>query len=111
MLMKSTDKEIEIVIASEFTKFAIDSYVRGFHVYQTLWSLIIAEEDLECRHEKENEDEFAIGIYRYDLQRETLVGHVPGNIYKFVYKFLQLLNWRLYCRVTGNRLNRGTGYS
>ena len=76
-----------------FTKFAFDLYVPGFHVYQAVWSPIIGEEDLECKHEKENEeDEFAIGVYCYDLQRETLVRHIPRNISKFVNKFLQLPN-------------------
>ena len=79
-----------------FTKFTFDLYVPGFHVYQTVWSPIIGEEDLECKHEKENEeDEFAIGVYRYDLQRETLVGYIPRNISKFVDKFLQLPNSKL----------------
>ena len=33
-------------------------------MYQTVWSLIIGEENLECRHEEKNEeDEFAIGVY------------------------------------------------
>ena len=43
------------------------------------------------------------------MQRETLVGHIPRNISKFVSKFLQLPNLKVYCRVIGNRLNRGTG--
>ena len=33
-------------------------------MYQTVWSLIIGEENLECRHEEKNEeDEFAIAVY------------------------------------------------
>ena len=85
--------------------------MRGFHVYQIVCSPIIGVDELKCRHEKENEeDKFAIGVYGYDLHRETLVGHVPRNISKFVYAFLQLRNSKLYCRVTGNRLNRGAEY-
>ena len=84
-----------------------DSYVRGFHVYQTVCSPLIGEDELKCRHEKENEeDEFAIGVYGYNLHRETLVGHIPRNITKFVYTYLQLRNSKLYCRVTGKILNR-----
>ena len=89
ILMKPIDIEIEIVIDNRFTKFCFESYVRGFHVYQTVWSPIIDEENLECRHEEKNEeDEFAIVFYRNDFQRETLVGHTPCNISKFIYKFL-----------------------
>ena len=86
--MKPIDKRIEIVIDNRFTKFCFEFYVREFHVYQTVWSPIIGEENLECRHEERNEeDEFPIGVYRNDFQKETLVGHMLRNISKFVYKF------------------------
>ena len=53
------NKEIEIVIDNRFTKFCFESYVRAFHVYQSVWSPIIGEENLEWRHEENNEeDEF-----------------------------------------------------
>ena len=45
MLKKSIDKEIEIVIDNEFTKFTWDLYVRVFHVYQTGWSPKIGKKD------------------------------------------------------------------
>ena len=90
ILMKSVNKEIEIVIDKQFTKVCFESYVHGFHVYQTVWLPIIGEEKLECRHEVNNEeDEFLIGIYPNDLQNETLVRHMPQNLSKFVYQFLR----------------------
>ena len=52
ILMKLIDKEITIVIDDRFTKFCFESYVRGFHVHQTVWSPIIGEQNLKCRHEK-----------------------------------------------------------
>lgn len=62
-MTKSIDKEIEIVVDNENMKFTFESHVRGFHFYQTVWSPIIGNEDLEYRHEKKNEgDEFAIGV-------------------------------------------------
>ena len=107
MLIKSIDKEIEIVIDNEFTNITFDSDVHRFPVYQTVWSPIIGDEDLERKYEKENkEDEFEIGVYRYDLKRETMVGHILRN-YIQIRKFLQLPNSKLYCRVTGNKLKRG----
>ena len=85
--------------------------MRGFHVYQTVWSPIIGEENLERRHEEKNEeDELAIGAYRNNFQKETLVGHTPRNISKFVYKFLKLPSSKLSCKVKGKRLSRGAGY-
>ena len=80
ILMKSIDKEIEIVIDSLFSKYCVESYVRRFHVYQTMWSPVIGEENLECRHEeKKEEGEFVIGVYRIVFQKETLVEHMPRN--------------------------------
>ena len=85
ILKKSIDKEIETVIDKRFTKFCLKSYVRGFHVYQTVWSPIIGEENLESRYdEKTEEEEFAIGVNRNDFQKEPLVGHMSRNIFKFI---------------------------
>ena len=57
-------------------KFTFDWHVPGLHVYQTVWSPNIGEGDLECKHENKNEeDDFVTGIYNYDFQRETLIGH------------------------------------
>ena len=71
-LMNSIDKEIDIVIDNHFTQSCFESYVLGFHVYKTVWSPLIGEENLKCRHEQSNkEDEFAIGVYRNDLEKET----------------------------------------
>ena len=80
-------------------------------MYQTVWSPIIGQENLECRHEEKIEEyEFAIGVYRNDLQKETLVGHMPRNISKFVYEFLKLPNSKLSCKVKGKRLNKSAEY-
>ena len=69
-------------------------------MYQTLRSPIIGEENLECKHEeKSEEDEFAIGSYQNDFQKEFLVGHMPSNTSKFVYKFLKLPNSKLSYKV------------
>ena len=58
--MKSIDKEIDVVIDNHFTQSCFESYVCGFHVYKTVWSPLIGEENLKCRHEENNkEDEFA----------------------------------------------------
>ena len=54
-------------------------------MYETVWSPIIGEENLESRYEeKTEEEEFAIGVNRNDFQKETLVGHMSRNIFKFI---------------------------
>ena len=49
-------------------------------------------------------------IYGNDFQKETLNGHMPRDIPKFIYKFLKLPNSKLSCKVKGKTLDRGTGY-
>ena len=111
ILMKSIDEEIDIVIDNHFTQSCFESYVRGFHVYKTVWSPLIGEENLKCRHEQnDKEDEFATDVYRNDLEKETLVGHMPRNISKFVHNFLKLPNSKISCQVSGKRINRGAGF-
>ena len=56
--------------------------------------------------EKNEEDESAIGVYQNDFQKETLVGHMPRNISKFAYKFLNVTNWKLYCKVKGKKIKQ-----
>ena len=71
-----------------------------------MWSPIIG-----CRQEeKYEEDEFAIGVYWNDFQKESLVEHMPRNISKFVYILLKPPNSKLSCKVKAKRLNRGAGY-
>ena len=47
ILMKLIDKEITIVIDDRFAKFCFESYVRGFHVHQTVWLPTIGEQNLK----------------------------------------------------------------
>ena len=57
-------------------------------IFIKLWSPIIGEKDSESRHKKQKEeDEFAIGVYRYDLQRVTMVGHIPRKRSKLYTNF------------------------
>ena len=51
-----------------------------------------------------------IGVYQNDFQKESLVGHMPRNISKFVYKFLKFPNSKLSCKVKGKRLDWSGGY-
>ena len=61
-MTKSIDKEIEIVVDNENMKFTFESHVRGFHFYQTVWSPIIGNEDLEYRHEKKKMKEMSLQL-------------------------------------------------
>ena len=56
--------------------FAIDSVVRGYHIYQDNWSAEINSE-LPCHPESGNrEDRYAVGV----MNDTHVVGHVPRKI-------------------------------
>ena len=52
----------------------VDSYVRGFHVYQDIWTPIIGKVHLAYRRETTNR--YAIAVHK----TEEVVGHVPRKI-------------------------------
>lgn len=63
---------------------AIDSYVRGYHEYNTIWEPVMGEE-LQCDRVTDNpHDPYAVSV----LQRQ-IVGHVPHNISRACLVFLQ----------------------
>ena len=56
--------------------FTIEAMVRGYHVYQSVWSPT-AGEQLPCRKENGNiQDPFSVAI----MERSNIVGHVPKKI-------------------------------
>ena len=86
-------------------KYTFKSYVRGFHVYQEIWTPLIGE-CLECRHEPRNaEDKTAIAV----IKDGTVVGHVLRRFSLWMKMFLGLPKSDISCKITGNRVNRGAG--
>ena len=55
---------------------SVESCVRGFHIYQDVWTPAVGEV-LGCRRETTNtEDRYAVAVYK----SEEVVGHVPRKI-------------------------------
>ena len=52
------------------------SSVRGFHIYQDIWTPVIGEELLCEREEGNPNDRYAVSV----LDNSTVVGHVPRHI-------------------------------
>ena len=85
--------------------YTLLSYVRGCHAYMNIWNPKFGDNDVEVKHEVNNEhDKFAIAIFHI----KRIVGHVPKNLTKFFYQFLP--NCTIGYEVTGKRVNRGGGY-
>ena len=80
-------------------RFEFQSCIRGYHVYQSIWSSSSGEV-LACHREPHNrENLFAVGVY----EDATLVGRVPN---KFSCVFLLFLRHggTITSQVTGSRL-------
>ena len=72
--------------------------MRGFHVYQDVWTHIIGTV-LTCLRETTNlEDRYAIAMYK----SEEVVGHVPRKISFLCAAFIRR-GGTIYCTVEGNR--------
>ncbi len=82
----------------------IDSCVRGYHVFQSVWTPIL-DDNLICRQETGNvHDRYAVGCYKLDDSNgtSTLVGHVPKTISILCYIFLRNGN-TITCSISGDR--------
>ena len=72
--------------------------VRGYHVYQDIWTLSIGEE-LMTRPEIGNpEDLYAVAIMKSD----TIFGHIPREISKTCFHFIDH-DGVIICKISGRR--------
>ena len=72
--------------------------VRGYHVYQAIWTAAIGEE-LVCVREPTNAvDRYAVAVVRSG----TVIGHLPRRISKICSLFLRR-GGSIHCRVSGSR--------
>ena len=81
-------------------EFKTASSVRGFHVYQEIWSPFLGEV-LTCRKEENLRDLYAVAVIC--TMGETLgetVGHIPKTISTVCSKFITH-GGAIYCKVTG----------
>ena len=64
-------------------KATVESYMRGFYVYQDVWVPVIGK-TLPCRRETDNsEDRYAVAYYK----SEEVFGHEPGRYRIYVQRF------------------------
>ena len=85
-LLKNIDQPIPVILVKVDT-YTLHSNVRGYHAYMNIWNSKLGDNDVEVKHEVNNEhDKFAIAIFH----SKRIVGHVPKNLRKFFYQFLSL---------------------
>ena len=86
------------MLAMEEETLAINSAVRGFHVYKNEWNPVLGE-TLLCEQEFGNiHDPYAVAVVR----DKTIIGHVPRKISSLCFFFLKK-NGSILCQVTGKR--------
>ena len=80
----------------------MNSCVRGYHVYDTIWTAVVGEE-LVCIREPTNvTDRYAVGVQK----DEVIIGHLPKRISKICSLFLRR-GGSITCTVTGGRRYSG----
>ena len=80
-------------------RFTIDSCVRGYHIYKTIWPAPIGEV-LQCQPESGNiHDPYCVAVV---TSRNVTVGHVPRTISAVCRSFLRI-GGSIVVQVTGSR--------
>ena len=88
---------------SVVSRFVIDSKIRGYHVYQTIWSSPYVGEELECRREPGNShDPHAVAMMKVISRASAVVGHVPFDISSICSIFIRR-GGSIISHVTGSR--------
>ena len=82
---------LHILLEENTDKLVYCSYVRGYHAYAKIWNLVVGDESLFCRNEKDNvAHNESIAVIHDDLVQERVVGHVPAHLARYFRQFLRL---------------------
>ena len=104
LLLKDVEEEIPIYTC--FSSYEFDSFIRGYHVYQHIWTPVEGE-TYSCTREPGNEQDCNAVAVMYE---DRVVDHIPLPISKCISLFPNLPGSFLETKVTGNRINRGGEY-
>ena len=85
-------------VRSKMASFYVEAMVRGYHVYQDIWT-VVGGEEFPCKREAGNTfDPFAVAVMR----GTTVISHVPRRISSICSLFLRK-EGSITCQVTGHR--------
>ena len=100
------DVEEEIPIDTCFSSYEFDSFIRGYHVYQHIWTPV-ERETYSCTREPGNEQDCnAVAV----MYQDRVMDHISLSISKCISLFLSLPRSFLETKVTGKRINRRGAY-
>ena len=81
------------------SSFAVDSYIRGYHIYKMIWPTPIGEV-LQCQPESRNiHDSYIVVVV---TAQNVTIGHVPRTISALCRSFLRR-GGSIVSQVTGSR--------
>ena len=104
LLLKDVEEEIPIYTC--YSLYEFDSLIRGYHVYQHIWTPVEGE-TYSCTREPGNEhDRNAVAV----MYEDRVMDHILLAISKCISLFLILPGSFSKTKVTGKRTNRGGGY-
>ena len=81
------------------TSFRIESSVRGHHIYKSTWTPEIGEELAVTMEEDNSFDSYAVAV----AKNSSVVGHLPREISRISWFFLQKRQSKITCVVTAGR--------
>ena len=104
LLLKDVEEEIPIYTC--FSLYEFDSFIRAYHVYQHIWTLVEGE-TYNCTREPGNElDCNAVEV----MCEDRVLGHISLVISQYISLFFTLPGSFLETEVPGKKINRGRGY-
>lgn len=84
--------------ASAYFHVNIQSVVRGFHVYQAVWTPVVNSEHVTQQEHGNTEDNYAVAI----LNGDVVVGHVPREMSHTFWHFIGR-GGEITCKIIGRR--------
>ena len=106
--MKTKPEMANQAVGDSQTCYEVNSFIRGLHVYQTIWTPVTGEVLLLKREPDNIHDKYAVVVVRQSDR--TTVGHIPYNLAPIVSPFLVRDFNKAVAEVTSPGLNRGAGY-
>ena len=96
------------VVGDQQACYEVNSFIRGLHVYQDIWTPVVGEVLLLKREPDNSHDRYAVAVVRQS--DGATVGHIPYNLAPILSPFLARDFNKGVAEITGPRVNRGAGY-
>ena len=90
--------KIMATVSSPHFQLSFSSVVRGFHVYQEVWTPVLNAEYSTSQEHGNIEDQYAVAV----INNDQVVGHVPRELSQTFWYFIER-EGEIICKVTGRK--------